>query len=332
METSKSNKKNYTRGGIYPDNEHTRKMLELERLKEEEKLREERERKKKNDHKSLEELLKQQQDSEDRKKQQELDYLEQDLNTRFSMVQQLEGNVIEMLRQIISNTSPFDISFAGVDLDPWNFTNLMLFLPENKSLLSLNISRKNLRDKEAEQLGDMLKNNKKLRRIEIEGNLFSSKSCKPLADALRINKTLRYLDLENNNLTDYGKDISGIEELFESLKFNTSLISLNISGNNLTEQCGNAIINCLKHNKTLIHLELMNNANIIEKGNEKSANDSKFVSLGLNINQINQIKECLEANKEQYDKYRKEEWKERKAMRIEDQDYENYIIVESRKK
>lgn len=320
----KTRQKPSDRGGIYPNNEHTKKMLDLEKMKEEERLREEREKKKKTEMLSIEEMIKKNKDSEERRRQQELNELEQDISTRFALVSQMEGNLIETIRTLINNTSSYDLNFAGLELDAWNFTNLMLFLPENKSLLNLNISRKGLGDNQASQLGEMLKANKKLRRLELEGNLFGSKSCKPFAEALKYNKTLRYLDLENNRLTDFGKDISGIEELFEALKYNTSLISLNLSGNCITEQCGNSIINCLRHNKTLIHLELMNNSNITEKGKEKSAQESKFNNIGLNINQINQINECLASNREIYENYRKEEWRERKAMRIEDQEVRNF--------
>ncbi len=69
----------------------------------------------------------------------------------------------------------------------------------------------------------MLKENKTLRRFELEGKYFlltignqiGPDGLKKIADALKENKTLIYLDLENNNLTNFGEDTSGIEELFD---------------------------------------------------------------------------------------------------------------------
>jgi hypothetical protein len=45
----------------------------------------------------------------------------------------------------------------------------MFLLMENKSLHTLNLSRKKLTDKHAKSIADMLKVNKTLRRLELEG-------------------------------------------------------------------------------------------------------------------------------------------------------------------
>lgn len=216
------------------------------------------------------------------------------------------------------------MSFAGLDLDTWNFTNLMLFLPENKSLLTLDLSRKNLTDYNAKQIADMLKTNKKLVRLELEGNFFGPEGCKFLAEALRINKTLKYLDLENNKLTNQGEDDSGIISLFKSLRVNKTLISLNLNNNYLTAICGHAICECLRENENLIHLDVMQNQRFTSKKNERNEDgDSKYASNGLNLFQLEEIKEKIAENKKLYDTMRKEEWKERKNMKVDDDEVNN---------
>jgi hypothetical protein len=241
----------------------------------------------------------------------------------------------------MDNTSPYELNFATLDLDRWNFTSLMLFLPDNKSLITLNLSRKNLGDEQAKELGEMLKKNKKLRRLELEGNNFGPESAKHFAEALKVNKTLKYLDLENNNLTNKGEEPEGIISLFEALRDNQILISINLSNNYLTSTCGQAIISCLRKNKILIHLETFSNQRFEEWNKENPKHPrkedynkdmiSKFVSEGLTISQIKEIKEKINENRLLYDNMRKEEWLERKRMGVEQEDIINFNNFESQK-
>jgi hypothetical protein len=276
-------------------------------------------------------LKKQQQEDDKLKRLQEQEQFEQNTKLRFQLIQKMEGNLIEIIRGLIDNTSSYELSFAGLELDTWNFTNLMLFLPDNKSLLTLNLSRKNLTDSHAMQIAEMLKVNKKLRRLELEGNFFGPEALKHFAEALKVNKTLRYLDLENNRLTDNGNDDSGILAIFDALKHNTMLISLNLSNNYLTLSCGQSIIDSLRKNKSLIHLELFSNQRFTINLNEREESDSKYISHGLGINQIKDIKDKLNENREAYDQLRKEEWKERKQMGHENDEVRNYnTVIEKR--
>lgn len=214
----------------------------------------------------------------------------------------------------------------------------MLFLAKNQSLLSLNLSRKNLTDEHAKEIAEMLKKNKKLRRLELEGNFFGPEAAKHLADALKVNRTLKYLDLENNNLTNRGQDDSGIKSLFEAIEDNTILISLNLSNNFLTNNSGNYINSALKKNKNLIHLETFDNQRYEEwdkdnyKHSTRGENDSKFLRQGLLINQINDINEGIVRNKKLYDEMRLAEWKERKQMKNEMDDIKDIDNVMSAKK
>ena len=227
-----------------------------------------------------------------------------------------------------NNTSPYELNFSGLDLDLWNFTSLMLFLPDNQSLLTLNLSRNKFGDDHAKEISEMLKKNKKLRRLELEGNEFGPDSAKYFSEAVKINKHLRYLDLENNNLTNRGEDSDGIIALFESLKENTMLISLNLNNNYLTSTCGQYILSCLKKNEILIHLETFTNQRFEElskddpkhprKDEHNKESLSKYVSFGLTIQQIKEIKEKIALNRKKYDEMRKDEWKERKTINFEE--------------
>ncbi len=232
------------------------------------------------------------------------------------------------------------MNFAGLDLDSWNLTSLMMFLPENQSLLTLNLARKRLSEDQAKEISDMLKKNKKLRRLELEGNEFGPGSAKYFADALKVNKTLRYLDLENNNLTNQGEEPDGIIALFDALKDNTMLVSLNLNNNYLTSSCGQAILTCLKKNKILIHLETFLNQRFEDwrddpkypkKDDHNKDTLSKFVSVGLTIQQINDIKDRIAENRTLYDNMRKDEWHERKYMEVEHDDKVNFSNVVSEK-
>lgn len=196
----------------------------------------------------------------------------------------------------------------------------MLILPENISLLDLDLSRKNLGDAEAKQICDMLKINKNLRRLELEGNFFGPEACKYFAEMLKINKSLKHLNLENNRLTNQGEDNTGIIEIFKSLENNKSLFSLNLNNNYLTDNCGKVIWECIKENDILINIDLMNNQKFIAKKNELNLteNNSKFVTQGLNLLFLEEIKENLGKNKLKYDQMRKEEWEERKKMDLEE--------------
>lgn len=241
-----------------------------------------------------------------------------------------------MMVDLMNNTTGFEKEFSSVKLDPLDFLNIIKLLHNNKSLHTINLSRKNLNDSHAKLIADMLKTNDTLRRLELEGNLFGPEGCKSIADALRVNKTLRYLNLENNRLTDHGNDHSGIEELCTVLKLeNRMLISLNLSSNCLTRKCGEFIYEAVANNSNLIHIDLSDNVKfVVETGGGKDAktndyrsmmeksdgelNKAKFDNKYLFLPKIQQIRAQVEQNCELYNEIKIAEWNERKFMRIED--------------
>jgi len=225
----------------------------------------------------------------------------------------------------------------------------MYILMENKSLHTLNLSRKKLTDIHAKQIAEMLKQNTTLRRLELEGNNFGPDAAKYFSEALKVNKTLRYLDLENNNLgkkkvdrkdkkddEEYKEkkkmkkvkdhESSGIEAIFVALQENKMLISLNLNNNYIGQDSGQNIIDCLKENKILIHLDIGLNQ-MFDVPEEEQVGEKNYESKGIEIDKVIKIKEMLNENRSLYDKMRLKEWKERKGMENEFNDIRNYNTV-----
>jgi hypothetical protein len=324
-------------GLILPDNK--RVIDKLRKREEEEKRRKEEERRKKQkiEDATNQKNLKQKKEEEEREKLRlEMESAQLNYERFEDSVKNGEGNLNEIFRTILNNTSSYELAFPNYNMeDGWDFRLLMTILERNTSLLTLSLSRKNLGDTEAKKIAEMLGKNHKLRRLELEGNFFGPKAATYFADALKKNTTLRYLDLENNNLTDKGKDFSGMKDLFLALQQNTMLISLNLANNYLTAEVGQMIIDCFRKNKTIINLEFFQNKDFGDRpnnNNERSDNVSKYISNGLYIEQIEKIKECLKFNNDAYTKMRTDEWKERKRMTSNYEDnVDTQVKIETRK-
>ena len=246
-----------------------------------------------------------------------------------------DGNLNEIFSTILRNTSAYELAFPNYNMkDGWDFRLLTTILERNTSLLTLSLSRKNLEDVEGKRIAEMLSKNKKLRRLELEGNFFGPETASAFAEALKKNNTLRYLDLENNNLTDGGKNIEGMKNLFLGLQSNTMLISLNLANNYLTPDVGSQIIDMFRTNKTIINLEIFQNKDFVDRPNDSERKDenSKYKSAGLTIYQIEEIKNALKRNYDKYVQMRTDEWKERKRMTNNYQDnVQTQITLEAQK-
>ena len=277
---------------------------------------------------------KQQKEEEERHRRNEAEKAEKNYEDCENRVKNGDGNLNEIFSTILRNTSAYELAFPNFNMDWWEFSLLTTILERNTSLLTLSLCRKNLGDEEGKQLAEMLSKNRKLRRLELEGNFLGPKTASALADALKKNNTLRYIDLENNCLTNYGKDENGMKDLLEALKSNTMLISINLANNYLTPNVGSEIIGMLRNNKTIINLEFFQNKDFMDRpsGPEKKEENSKFMSIGLTIYQIEEIKKRLKENHDAYVKMRTDEWRERKRMTNNYQDnVDTQIIIEAQK-
>jgi hypothetical protein len=115
----------------------------------------------------------------------------------------------------------------------------------------------------------------------------------------------------------------------KALKENRMLISLNLNNNYLDNRHGDCIIDCLNNNKILIHLDIGMNQNFIEDQEEKKSGEKKYKCAGLSIDNIIEIKRLLNNNREDYNKYRKKEWQERKKMLSEFEETREYTTTVS---
>ena len=321
---------------IYPENARVREKLK-NRHDREEKIRLEQINKKKSEDEAINKKnLKARRDEEERERRRlEMEHAQLNYEKFEESVKNGDGNLNEIFSTILRNTSAYELAFPNYNMeDGWDFRLLTTILERNTSLLTLSLSRKNLGDVEGKKIAEMVSKNKKLRRLELEGNFFGPKTASAFADALKKNSTLRYLDLENNNLTDMGKDVNGMKDLFQGLQSNTMLISLNLANNYLTPEVGSMIIDMFRSNKTIINLEFFQNKDFKDRPNnaEKKDENSKFMSIGLYIYQIEEIKKCLKENYDAYVKMRTDEWKERKRMTNNYQDnVQTQITVEAQK-
>ena len=125
----------------------------------------------------------------------------------------------------------------------------------NTTISSLHLSRRDIQDKEGQDVARMLFTNKTLRKLELEGNALGNMTARIFALALRKNKTLMYLDLESNNLTADETTTVGVEEMVMALTHNTTLLSLNLANNRLDDSVGRMFVDCLRQNETIIDFE-----------------------------------------------------------------------------
>ena len=89
--------------------------------------------------------------------------------------------------------------------------------------------------------------------VNLTGKNIRDEDLQNIGEALKANNTLTYLDLRNNNITD-------VQSIGEGLKTNNTLEVLWLSINNITDDSGiQSIIDGLKTNNTLNHLRLYDN-------------------------------------------------------------------------
>ena len=81
---------------------------------------------------------------------------------------------------------------------------------DNTVLKHLNMCRKQISDENAILVAESLAKNRGIEHIELAGNNLEAGATKAIGYMLKLNKTLKVLNLEMNNLTNGGKDTSGI--------------------------------------------------------------------------------------------------------------------------
>ncbi|EAR89183.1 hypothetical protein TTHERM_00577380 (macronuclear) [Tetrahymena thermophila SB210] len=281
---------------ILPNTKRT-KDLRDKKEKEERKKREEAEKAMAEKHqqelqirKLVEEKKKQKQQEELKKKEEERKKAEE-----RQQISTLKGKFGSMINDLKQNSTTLDYTVSGLDLRPAQIRILVKAVEKNFSLKGLNMSRKKIGDAEGVEIAHNLKKNFVLERLELEGNYLGPRTAHSIAELLVENNCIRVIDLEGNDLTNSGKDNSGIEAICQSLKNNDTLLCLNLTNTNLDENCSDFLVQMLEKNDTIINLDIDQNPK-------------------MNLEDVRKIQEKLKINKQNYDDERYKEFDERKRM------------------
>jgi Ran GTPase-activating protein (RanGAP) involved in mRNA processing and transport len=125
--------------------------------------------------------------------------------------------------------------------------------------------------------------------LSLKSNKLRADGGKALAAGLKGNQVITELNIADNDLTNYGKDVSGLIALAGVIPDMGGLLSLDMSDNNLGyEEAGQALGDMLATNSTLQQLNLSNC--FVQLGSALAANKdrpAKFaqaLSVGLRDN------------------------------------------------
>jgi len=159
-----------------PNNERVNQMRDEQKKRDEliEKEKKEKRLKEEQSHLQEDEIRKQQMESLAQltsNKNEDEEIKEDIVKVQTEIIKTADNNLNLMIRALIDNVSPYEINFAGVELDIAYYTTLMNILKDRgKSLHTLNLARKGLTDKQHTGIiANMLKENKTLKRLELEG-------------------------------------------------------------------------------------------------------------------------------------------------------------------
>ena len=78
--------------------------------------------------------------------------------------------MLTFLQKAYDDNTPHDYSMSGVQLGAARTLILAKIIAHNSTVKTLHLSRKEINDKEGQDLASMLLTNKTLRKLELEGN------------------------------------------------------------------------------------------------------------------------------------------------------------------
>lgn len=158
----------------------------------------------------------------------------------------------------------------GADVDDSECVNLAQSLSQNKSLMTLGLSRNLIGTSEmlnvlhpdletgGEAIGAMLKVNSTLTKLDLSWNSIRLDSAIAIAQSLKFNKALQILQLAYNSFGDYPSQVLG-----KMLKYNNTLTELDIESNSMTPKAATVLANAISFNEALIKLNI--NGNVLGK-------------------------------------------------------------------
>jgi hypothetical protein len=139
-------------------------------------------------------------------------------------------------------------------ITPDGISVIALALKTNTTLVSLSLTNNSkFSNMSTEALVRGLEKNRHLRLLDLSGNAIEDSGAEQLAEMLKVNPILRDLDLANNRIRN-----QGVQHLASALRqINRTLERLALNFNPIADGCANALIEMLKHNRSLKQLEIL---------------------------------------------------------------------------
>ncbi|CAF3710116.1 unnamed protein product [Rotaria socialis] len=179
--------------------------------------------------------------------------------------------------------SPTTIDLSRGDVDDKNAEYLAKALQNDTTLVELDLRRNIGRIYVAIGAEIEIRNNKSLTTLQLDGNDIGDKRVYPIANRLQNNKTLRKLSLRYNEICH-----KGAFRLAAVLRNNTTLINPDLFGNHIEDKGMKYFAGALKNNMTLIKFDLGYNA-IRDEGAYRLFFVQTLKTLNLKGNQISKI-------------------------------------------
>ena len=194
------------------------------------------------------------------------------------------------------------VDFSGCSLAPIDVAAVLHFLENAEKVLSIDLSRNQLRDLGAIEVRKIIvKKERKLKKLKLSNNHLTNNAANDFAEALKhSNCKLKSLDLSFNKLTD-----NAAKDLGEALKHsNCKLESLHLSFNRLTDNAAKDLGEALKHSNCKLESLHLSDNNLTDNaakdlGEALKHSNCKLESLTLRNNKLtdNAAKDLGEALK-----------------------------------
>ncbi|XP_023609674.1 leucine-rich repeat-containing protein 34 isoform X2 [Myotis lucifugus] len=156
------------------------------------------------------------------------------------------------------NSSLEKLDLGDTDLGMQSVIAFATVLTQNQTIKAINLNRPILYGEQEEStvhLGHMLKENHSLITLHMSKHDVKNSGLKQLCDALYLNRSLRYLDVSCNKITH-----DGMVFLADVLKSNTTLEVIDLSFNRIENAGANSLSETLaSHNRSLKALSIVSN-------------------------------------------------------------------------
>ena len=139
-------------------------------------------------------------------------------------------------------------------ITPDGIAVIALALKTNTTLTSFSLTNTSkFSNSSVEALVRGLEKNRHLRVLDLSGNAIDDSGAEQLAEMLKVNQILRDVDLSNNRIRN-----QGVQHLASALRqTNRTLEKLSLNFNPIADGCANALIEMLRHNRSLRQLEIL---------------------------------------------------------------------------